>query len=288
MVRKACTRTEEFKKNPILPVKTSHRCTDIKHKDDKGSVMSGKRTDERHKKRLKLRFGVGSATTLGFTEDISQEGLFISTPRVRPANTLLTVELTAANNEMVVLEGMVQWSKSVSPSMARFGKKGGMGIKISRFISGQEAYNELCGILAPGSRMGVSTPGPAEVLEQHVKELDGVHSEEIDGLLDTVKEKRLSPRLRSLNLTSYLPKKNGQQEHIVSVGRTLDVSEGGAKLETHRPIDKGTILELALAVENSIITAEGEVLYSEELGDGLFGTGVCFTSIKDEDRHRLK
>ena len=64
------------------------------------------------------------------------------------------------------------------------------------------------------------------------------------------------------------------------------MSESGAKIETLRKLDPGAQLELEMAVENQIISARGEVLYSTELGHGLFGTGIRFTFIAEED-HRL-
>ncbi len=106
--------------------------------------------------------------------------------------------------------------------------------------------------------------------------------------LNSVREKRASRRIRSLNLTSYTPKKGDKQEYIVSIGRTLDVSEGGVKVETHRKLDNGTELEMDIAVEEKIITAKGEVVHTEELKNGLFGTGIRFTSISDEDRKILQ
>jgi len=54
--------------------------------------------------------------------------------------------------------------------------------------------------------------------------------------LESVREKRSSRRIRSLNLTSYTPRKGEEQQYIVSIGRTLDVSEGGVKVETHRKL----------------------------------------------------
>ena len=105
--------------------------------------------------------------------------------------------------------------------------------------------------------------------------------------LDNVREKRASHRIRSLNLTSYTPKTGGKQDYIVSVGRTLDVSDGGVKVETHRRLANGTALEMDIAVEDRIITAKGEVVHTEELKNGLFGTGIRFTSISDEDRNFL-
>ena len=109
-----------------------------------------------------------------------------------------------------------------------------------------------------------------------------------EGDLEKVREKRAARRIRSLNLTSYTPRKGDQQDYIVSIGRTLDVSEGGVKVETHRKLAEGTELDLDIAIEDMIISARGEVLHSEELKTGLFGTGIRFTSISEEDRKLLR
>jgi hypothetical protein len=86
----------------------------------------------------------------------------------------------------------------------------------------------------------------------------------------------------------YVPKKDEQQDYIISIARTLDVSEGGVKIETHRKLDRGTELELDIAVEDKIISAKGEVLRAEELQEGLFGIGIRFTAISEEDRNFLR
>ena len=104
---------------------------------------------------------------------------------------------------------------------------------------------------------------------------------------ESKKEKGGSRRIRSLNLTSYTPKKGDRQEYIVSIGRTLDVSEGGVKVETHRKMADGTELDMDIAIEDKIVTARGKVVHTEALENGLFGTGISFTSISDEDREAL-
>ena len=106
--------------------------------------------------------------------------------------------------------------------------------------------------------------------------------------LERVREKRTSRRIRSLNLTSYTPKKGDQQDYIISIGRTLDVSEGGVKVETHRKLAKGTELDMDIAIDDKIVSARGEVLRAEELKNGLFETGIRFTSISEEDRKLLR
>jgi len=137
--------------------------------------------------------------------------------------------------------------------------------------------------------MGFSEFDPAEFWENHVKKLRSVQSgiDQAEVHLENVREKRASPRIRSLNLASYVPKKDERQEYIISIGRTLDVSEGGAKIETHRRLARGVQLELEIAVEDQIISAKGEVLYSTDLGGGLFGIGIRFTSIAEEGKRLL-
>ena len=138
--------------------------------------------------------------------------------------------------------------------------------------------------------MGFSNFDPTQFWDQHVKKLRSIQSgiDQGEAHLDSVREKRASPRIRSLNLASYVPKKDERQEYIISIGRTLDVSEGGAKIETHRKLDQGVQLDLEIAVEDQIISAKGEVLYSKGLGHGLFGTGIRFTFISEKDRRLLQ
>jgi len=138
--------------------------------------------------------------------------------------------------------------------------------------------------------MGTSEFDPTQFWDEHAKKLRAIQSgiDQAEAHLESVREKRASPRIRSLNLASYVPKKDKRQEYIISIGRTLDVSEGGAKIETHRKLDRGVQLELEIAVEDQIISAMGEVLYSTELAHGLFGTGIRFTFIAEEDRRLLQ
>ena len=100
---------------------------------------------------------------------------------------------------------------------------------------------------------------------------------------ESVKEHRQSRRIRSLHLTSYVPKKGREQEYIISIGRTLDVSKGGVRVEVHRELAKGTELDMDIAIEDRVITAKGEVVHVEPLSGGLYGTGIRFTAISEAD-----
>ena len=66
------------------------------------------------------------------------------------------------------------------------------------------------------------------------------------------------------------------------------MSEGGARIETHMKLDKAPQLDLDIAVDDEIVSAKGEVVYCEELADGLFGSGISFISIDEKDRRLLR
>jgi Tfp pilus assembly protein PilZ len=108
--------------------------------------MPNDRTYERHIKSLKLKFGESTPTSLGFTEDISPEGLFIKTSHPLYPGTNILVEISTPNDQMVFLEGYVMWGKELPAAVATLAKKAGMGVKIIRFNAGREIYMDLCKI----------------------------------------------------------------------------------------------------------------------------------------------
>ena len=70
------------------------------------------------------------------------------------------------------------------------------------------------------------------------------------------------------------------------MGRTIDVSETGVRLETpgHLCIDDKVRLEIA--VEERVVNASGRIVHAARVGD-LIEAGIEFTAIADEDRLAL-
>jgi hypothetical protein len=100
--------------------------------------MSEKRDIKRHKKQLTLRFGI-----LALSADISGNGIFIKTPNITPPGTIIKIELTLPNNEMVIFEGVVRWAKKATPRLIDLGNKSGMGVEITQFITGEASYQQF-------------------------------------------------------------------------------------------------------------------------------------------------
>lgn len=106
--------------------------------------MPDKRCLKRHRRRFALRFGQDDASRLGFTEDISKEGMFIRTSTIYAPGTTLIVTISLPHDTFITLKGKVMWAKRVPPNMARLVKKAGLGLKIECFIEGEEMYRQAC------------------------------------------------------------------------------------------------------------------------------------------------
>src|SRR5512133_161063 len=107
-----------------------------------GYLVADKRDTYRHLKRLSVKFGIGVASTAGFTEDISHFGLFIKSGLVQGPGRELVVELSLTQDRLVRMMAKVQWEKKVPPAVLRT-YKGGMGLTIVRFLDGEEHYRAL-------------------------------------------------------------------------------------------------------------------------------------------------
>lgn len=104
--------------------------------------MAEKRWKKRHSKRIALRYGTTVADKVGFTDDVTREGLFIRSGLVAPPGARLLVELSPAEGK-IVLVGEVRWTKKV-PATVLHKMRGGMGLKILAFSEGESVYRSIC------------------------------------------------------------------------------------------------------------------------------------------------
>lgn len=100
----------------------------------------------------------------------------------------------------------------------------------------------------------------------------------------TGQEKRRKPRIDSHNLVSYLCFDEDNRESTQGIGRTLDVSEGGIRLETHIPMAIQRNISLTIGLDEDIMEFKGRLAYCKKREDGKFETGIEFS---DMDKKRL-
>lgn len=103
----------------------------------------------------------------------------------------------------------------------------------------------------------------------------------------TSTEHRHFIRKQSLHLLDYLIIDNNGLQTTYSMGRTLDVSENGIKLETTQKISKGDTLLITIGLEDDLIDLRGEVIHTEDL-DKRYITGVEFRDISEEGKRIFK
>lgn len=112
-----------------------------------------KRRQNRSGKRLFVKFGKDKPDKVGFTEDVSSGGMFIKTNTVLQPGSHLQIELTLPDHRLLLLTGQVMWARQVPPSLLRFAKKSGMGIRLTQANHDYQQYIAAIGteIKAPGS-----------------------------------------------------------------------------------------------------------------------------------------
>ena len=72
------------------------------------------------------------------------------------------------------------------------------------------------------------------------------------------------------------------------VARSLDISENGARIETHEPIETKHIMFLAIGINEDVCDIKGKVAYCIRMGDGQFESGVDFYEISFDAHAKLK
>jgi Tfp pilus assembly protein PilZ len=102
--------------------------------------MAEKRIIKRIRRRLSLRFGHDKPVRMAFTEDVTDDGIFIKTTNLYKPGTQVTIELILPDEVKVTLIGMVRWSKKVPPNMIHLVRKAGLGVKILHFVTGEEDF----------------------------------------------------------------------------------------------------------------------------------------------------
>jgi hypothetical protein len=93
-------------------------------------------------------------------------------------------------------------------------------------------------------------------------------------------DRRRFPRLKSVNSVELYP--SGQNSPIRA--RTGDIGMGGCFVEMSNPLPVGTVLRLALWVDQTKLWIEGKIV---SMAPG-FGNGIAFTGLSELGQNQLK
>ena len=95
-------------------------------------------------------------------------------------------------------------------------------------------------------------------------------------------ERRQQPR-KSLRCQVYFICVSADgRKSAQDIGVALDISAGGMMLETTTPINTMEIKIIAATADNQPIETLGSVIYSMQVGEGRYNTGIFFQSDSKE------
>ena len=100
-------------------------------------------------------------------------------------------------------------------------------------------------------------------------------------------EKRKFIRLDALHLLDYIAIDPKGSKGQYSMGRTLDVSLNGLKLETVYPLSSADNLEITVGVEEDLVDLLARITHTEQAGDRYI-TGLEFIKMSSEGRRVLR
>lgn len=90
---------------------------------------------------------------------------------------------------------------------------------------------------------------------------------------------RHHPRIENLNLVQISRFDEEGFRADLATGRTLDISEGGIRLELYHPLPLRTVVSLTLALDNELLDVKGRVVYLEEIDDDRCAMGIQFVEV---------
>jgi hypothetical protein len=95
-------------------------------------------------------------------------------------------------------------------------------------------------------------------------------------------ERRKYPRVRALHLVTYSAQSGSVQKIPASIGRTLDLSSSGTRLEVYQRIDPHCELEVEIAVGDTIFSTHGKYIHSSPIAEGIYTVGIEFDQLHPE------
>lgn len=99
----------------------------------------------------------------------------------------------------------------------------------------------------------------------------------------TKREQRKFIRYDSLHLLDYLVLDKEGNPGTYSMGRTIDVSIDGLKLETTTLFEPDTRMLITVGIEDDLVDLEGRTTHASPL-DGRYVSGITFLKISKEGR----
>lgn len=96
------------------------------------------------------------------------------------------------------------------------------------------------------------------------------------------------PRVNRMKLTAV--ERFGELGELAeeTIGRTLNISEGGMLLEMVKPLPLLSKVALSVGLGDVVLHLKGEVVHLRKSDEGRIETGIQFAEISGEDREHIR
>ena len=128
-----------------------------------------------------------------------------------------------------------------------------------------------------------------ERLDQTAPALEVIEAERGAGATPSgnVRERRQWPRISSEHMIAYTHLDPEEPGSGMGMAKTLDLSEGGVKLQVHGPFPHNISFHMFMAVDEMLVEAIGRIVHQRELGQGQYEMGASFLHIEEKGKRLL-
>jgi integration host factor subunit beta len=103
----------------------------------------------------------------------------------------------------------------------------------------------------------------------------------------TFQNRKDSIRLKVIYPTIYTRFDNKGRPCDQKICRSMNVSQGGVRLQSSFPVDSGEVLDITIALGGNLVAFKGKVVYVASSEDQGFEFGISIEDIDDQDRVAL-
>jgi len=103
----------------------------------------------------------------------------------------------------------------------------------------------------------------------------------------TFQDRRASIRLKMIYPAIYTRFDNQGRAFDQKISRSMNVSQGGVRLQSSFLVDSGEVLDITMALGEDLVTFKGKVLYVKSTEDQGSEFGISIEDIEHQDRIAL-
>lgn len=100
-------------------------------------------------------------------------------------------------------------------------------------------------------------------------------------------DRRGSIRLEMIYPTMYTRFDNQGRPYDQKISRSMNVSQGGVRLQSSFLVDSGEVLDITMALGENLVSFKGKVIYVAPSEDEGFELGISIRDIENGDKNTL-